>query len=48
MPLLLAALMCFGLLSALLGTGVWQWLAWAATATPLAVVVFFACRRTDR
>ncbi|MDR5813488.1 hypothetical protein QCE62_07790 [Caballeronia sp. LZ033] len=38
-PLLLAALTLFGLLSALLGTGVWHALAWLALAVPVAVVL---------
>lgn len=35
MPLLLAALTLFGLLSALLGSGIWNWLSWIALATPV-------------
>lgn len=38
-PLLLAALIVFGLLSALLGTGVWHLVSWAALALPLVVIV---------
>jgi hypothetical protein len=37
-PLLLALFIFFGLLSALLGTGIWHILAWAALILPLAVL----------
>jgi len=36
-PLLLAALTLFGLLAALLGTGVWHGLAWLALLVPIVV-----------
>jgi hypothetical protein len=39
MPVLLGMLTAFGLLAALLGTGIWQWLAWPAIAAPIAVIV---------
>jgi hypothetical protein len=39
-PLLLAALTAFGLLSALLGTGIWHWLSWAAIAFPLIMITY--------
>ena len=38
-PSLLAAAICFGLLAALLGTGCWYYLSWAAMAIPLLVIV---------
>ena len=41
MPLIMAALVVFGLLAALLGTGVWQALAWIALAAPLFVVGWY-------
>jgi hypothetical protein len=44
-PLLLAALIVFGLLAALLGTGVWHVLAWIALAIPVAVVASIALKR---
>ncbi|HEY0295075.1 MAG TPA: hypothetical protein VGC69_07050 [Bordetella sp.] len=44
-PLALAALMVFGLLAALLGTGAWHWAAWLALALPLMVGLWHACRR---
>jgi len=37
-PVLLSALILFGLLAALLGTGIWYWLAWAAMLVPLFVI----------
>ncbi len=43
-PLLLAALTIFGLLAALLGTGIWHALAWAALAVPIVVAVRFSIR----
>ena len=39
-PLLMAALTLFGLLSALLGDGAWQVLAWVALAMPLSVMAW--------
>lgn len=39
-PLLMAALILFGLLAALLGTGVWHWLAWITLGIPVAVIVW--------
>ncbi len=45
-PSLLAALIAFGLLSALIGQGgVWWMLSWTALATPLAVIVISLQRR---
>ncbi|NYT70462.1 hypothetical protein [Pusillimonas noertemannii] len=35
-PVALAVLTCFGLLSALLGTGAWHWASWLSLAIPLA------------
>ncbi|NYT85231.1 hypothetical protein [Pollutimonas harenae] len=40
-PVLLGVLTCFGLLAALLGVGVWHWLAWTALAAPVAAGVWF-------
>lgn len=37
-PIVLALCTLFGLLAALLGTGVWHWLSWAALITPLVVM----------
>lgn len=38
-PLLLAVLTVFGLLSALLAEGIWQVLSWLALATPIALAL---------
>ncbi len=43
-PLILAALTVFGLLAALLGTGVWHALAWIALTAPIVVVARFGLR----
>jgi hypothetical protein len=40
-PLLLAALILFGLLAALLGTGIWHWLSWIALSIPPGVIVWY-------
>jgi hypothetical protein len=40
-PAVLGVLTCFGLLAALLGTGVWHFMAWVALAVPLIVGVWF-------
>jgi hypothetical protein len=38
-PLILALISIFGLLAALLGTGVWYLLSWIALIIPLAIIV---------
>ena len=38
-PLLLGAVTFFGLMTALLGTGYWYWIAWMTMIVPLAVVI---------
>lgn len=43
-PLLLAVLTIFGLLAALMGTGIWHLLAWGAMATPLLVIAKYTAR----
>jgi hypothetical protein len=40
-PLIIAGISIFGLLSALLGTGIWHWLSWLAMLAPL--LVFAIC-----
>jgi len=42
-PLLLAVLTAFGLLSALLGTGIWHWASWLTLAVPVVVMAWY-CR----
>ncbi len=43
-PLVLAGLTVFGLLAALLGTGIWHDLAWIALMLPIMVAARFALR----
>jgi hypothetical protein len=38
-PVLLTALILFGLLSALLGTGIWHILSWAALYIPIGILI---------
>lgn len=45
MPLLLAVLTLFGLIIALVKTGVWHWLAWAGLATPIVVGLWYSFKR---
>jgi hypothetical protein len=45
MPLLLALLIVFGLLTALLGTGIWRVLSWLALTVPL-IVLYLKIWRT--
>ena len=44
MPAVLAVLTVFSLLAALLGTGLWHFLAWVALAVPIAAGAFFSIR----
>ncbi|KAF1048692.1 hypothetical protein [Xylophilus sp.] len=48
MPLLLAVLTAFGLVAALLGTGVWHGAAWLAMAVPVGVGLRCSLRRPPR
>ncbi len=44
-PILLSALILFGLLSALIGQGgVWFWLSWIALIVPIGVILWFVAR----
>ena len=45
MPLLMAALIVFGLLAALLGTGPWHIVSWIALLAPIAIMIVFVFRR---
>jgi nitrate/nitrite transporter NarK len=47
-PVLLSALILFGLLAALLGTGIWYWLAWVAMAIPLFVICLKVWKPNNR
>jgi hypothetical protein len=44
MPALLAIASAIGLLSALLGDGVWDWLSWLALGAPVAVIAWHVAR----
>ena len=44
-PAVLAAVTCAGLLSALLGDGVWDVASWLTLSVPVAAVAWFALRR---
>jgi hypothetical protein len=46
-PAIIALIVAFGLISALLGDGVWDAASWVALAFPLAVAAFFFCKRTE-
>ena len=48
MPGALGALTLFGLLSALLGTGVWYWLAWLSMRIPVIIMVWKILARKER
>jgi hypothetical protein len=43
-PILLAIITAAGLLSALLGDGVWNALSWFVLSIPVAVIMFYAAR----
>jgi hypothetical protein len=47
-PIILAVITVAGLLSALLGDGIWNVLSWFALSIPLAVIVFCASRPSRR
>lgn len=40
-PIALGLLTCFGLLSALLGVGLWHWMAWLSLSIPLLAGIGF-------
>jgi hypothetical protein len=44
-PAIISAVIAFGLVSALLGDGIWDQASWLALAVPLGVIVFHVCRR---
>jgi len=48
MPLVLAALSVFGLLAALLGTGVWHWASWLSLGWLLVVIARYWLRPGGR
>jgi hypothetical protein len=48
MPFYLGIITLFGLLSALLGTGIWYPVAWAAMVLPLAVIIYHLNRQKKK
>lgn len=44
MPAALAVASAIGLLSALFGDGLWDWLSWGALGSPVAVIVWHTAR----
>jgi len=44
-PAIIALVAAFGLISALLGDGIWDAASWVALALPVAVVAFFLVKR---
>lgn len=48
MPLLLNGFSLFGLLTALLGTGYWYWLAWGTLLFPLLIIVTKIIKRPSK
>lgn len=44
-PVAIACVVAFGLISALLGDGIWDQASWIALAAPLAILVFYMSRR---
>jgi hypothetical protein len=47
LPLVIAVLSTAGLLFALMGDGVWDWMSWLALGFPVAIGLWFATRRKD-
>ncbi|MFZ6681989.1 hypothetical protein [Undibacterium sp. Tian12W] len=41
MPVVIGICITFGLVTALLGTGILHWLSWAAMLIPLVVLIYF-------
>jgi hypothetical protein len=47
-PAAISVLIAFGLISALLGDGIWDQASWLALAVPLVVIAFYVFRRSVR
>jgi hypothetical protein len=47
-PAVIAGIIAFGLVSALLGDGIWDQASWVALAAPLAVLAFYVGRSAVR
>jgi hypothetical protein len=45
LPAIIALVIAFGLVSALLGDGIWDAASWIALVFPLVIVSFFICRK---
>jgi hypothetical protein len=48
MPVILALSIVFGLLAALLGTGIWHLMSWTALSIPVLVIAWYAFRLGGR
>jgi hypothetical protein len=44
-PVVIACVIAFGLVSALLGDGIWDQASWIALAVPLAIILFYVSTR---
>ncbi len=47
-PILLTVLTLFGLVAALVGTGIWHGLAWASLAAPVGVCLWYGSHRRKK
>jgi hypothetical protein len=47
-PAILALLVAVGLVSALLGDGIWDALSWFCLLVPVVAVTYYVCRQTSR
>jgi hypothetical protein len=47
-PAILALLVAIGLVSALLGDGIWDALSWFCLLVPAVAVIYYVCRQTSR
>ena len=47
-PAILALIVAVGLVSALLGDGIWDGLSWVCLLVPVAAVIYCVCRQTSR
>ncbi|WP_315830783.1 hypothetical protein [Bradyrhizobium prioriisuperbiae] len=46
-PAIIAVIIAFGLVSALLGDGIWDALSWLALLLPVVVIAYYWLRRTQ-
>jgi hypothetical protein len=47
-PAIIAVFVAFGLVSALLGDGIWDSLSWFCLLVPVVAVAYYMCRQTSR